>query len=352
MLATPENATPLYRHYPDSENIIRGVFAFDFWLEAVTKAAGQISYLIISSFGFILFGFISSVKKSLQLKSDNKGSALITNSLYLYLALSLMGVIATGVMYFSLGNSTRIDQWIYGRYAEMVVLPLLALGYLSFWNKKVLLIAAVFTIAAGLLLNQIVDLEIINLSINISAFWPQNMILVNNYFYWMSAGAMIMAFLGLIRYHSKWGNKSGVAIVVMVFILSTVIQGLNHNYRISAYGTPSEFVEVIRDNYPPGTCVGVGPKEIGHIRGDLQTQRYNLHLFHLYDYKYRRMAPEEWLNSCNGPYLTFDLDEIADEQAAARLVDLELNYSFHMLIKNDEADINIPDSTNSVRFID
>jgi len=350
MLATPEDFIPLYRHYPESERIIGRLFVFDFWLEAAAKAAGQISYLIISSLGFILFGFISSIKKAMQLKTNNTGSNLITPSLYIYLALSLMGVIAMSVMFLSVGGSTRIDQWIYGRYAEMVVLPLISLGYLSIWNKKVLLIAAIFTIATGLLLNQIVDLEIINLSITTVAFWPQYMILDNNYFYWMLAGALIMVLLGLVRDHSKLAHILVIVIILVIFLFSSVIQGFIHHFRISAHGTPSEFVEIIRSSYPPGTCVGFDPKEFGHIRDDPRRQKYHLYLFHLHDYKYRRVSPEGWLNKCDGPYLTFDVDGL-DQHEGVKLIGQELLSSLYMLIKNDETNITIPESTDSIRFI-
>ncbi|MFO7844405.1 MAG: hypothetical protein R6V16_11395 [Bacteroidales bacterium] len=356
MLATPEDHVPLYRHYPASERIIGRLFNYDFWLEAAAKAAGQISYLIVSSFGLALFGFIACINKSYPLiervnKDNDNGYNLVFYSTYAFLALSLLGVLAMGVMFFSVGGSTRIDQWIYGRYTEMVVLPLLALGYLSSWNKKGLIFAALFIISTGLLLNQIVDTEVINLNITTVAFWPQYVILESNYLYWMVAGALAVLLLGWVRNHNKLAHLLTLAIVLTVFVLSTAIQTYVHHDRISAHGKPSAFVEIIRENYPPGTCVGVNPEEFGDFRNDPQRQKYHLHLFHLYDYTYRRMSPEEWLNSCNGPYLSYSLDGL-DAQQGVNIVGEEVHSNLYLLVKDDDLNIVIPKSTNSIRFTD
>ncbi|MFW5996638.1 MAG: hypothetical protein ACOCQP_01355 [Lentisphaeria bacterium] len=352
ILATPEKNIPPHKDYPEPKKIVSGLFAFDYWLEAATKAAGQISYLIISSFGFILFGFIASIKKSVQLKNDSKNNTLILNSAYLYLALSLMGAIAMGVMFFSLGNSTRIDQWIYGRYAEMVVLPLLALGYLSFRNKKVLLIAAALAIVTGLLLNNIVDLEIVNMPINTPAFWSQNVVLVDNYFYWMLAGSVVMILIVFIMEHGNWAKKLGLAIIAIVFLFTIVNQFLIHQVRLTLYGNPFELSEVIRHNYPPGTYIGFDTKELDHVREDTKRHKYHLHLFHLYDYKYRRMSPDEWLDNCDGPYLTFDSDLMKEHEGIKLSEPGKLHPSVYMLIKKDDSNISIPKSASSVEFID
>ena len=359
MLATPEDFIPLYQHYPGSESIMSRLFKDEFWIRLVSKSAGKISYLIVSSFGLILFGFIDAVSKSYHLikktTENNYGlSELINRSAYAFLVLSLLGVLATGVLFFSIGSSTRIDQWIYGRYAEMVVLPLLALGFLSFWDrtwhKKVLISAAFFVIATGLLLNCIVSRDAVNLTITTVAFWPQYMILDNNYLYWMAAGALLMMMLGLIKNYSRLTSILALKIIVIIFLFSIVVNIFVHHRRMLAYGTPAEFAGIIRENYSSGTCVGVNPEEFGNIRYDPQVQQYHLHLFHLYDYTYQRMSPEEWLSSCDGPYLTYALDGLT-EQEGVKLIGQELHISLYMLVKDDGHNLILPENPSSIIFM-
>ncbi len=53
----------------------------------------------------------------------------------------------------------------------------------------------------------------------------------------------------------------------------------------------------------------------------MQTTRYRANSFYLFDYAYRRMSPTEWLEQCDGPYLTYDvpgLEEIGSLRRVAR----------------------------------
>lgn len=354
VMATAEDYVPLYRHYPDSESITNLLFKNDFWIRFFAKGAGKISYLMVSSFGFIYFGFIVAANKTLQLiknKSNQRIDELTTNSTYAFLALSLLGILAMGVIFFSLWPSTRVDQWIYGRYAEMVILPLFALGYLAAWHKKSLLFAFFFVLSTGILLNRVVDPELINLFITTVAFWPQYLYVETNFLYWMISGALAMLLLGLVRDNSRLANYLVLAIIAILFIFSTVVQVFIHHSRVTAHGTPSEFVELIRENYPPGSCVGVNPEGFGSIRDNPRTQAYHLHLFYFYDYAYRRMLPEEWLNSCDGPYLTFSLDGL-DKVQGVRLLGHEPYANFFMLIKDDGQNLTIPEDTDINTFTD
>lgn len=299
MLGTPEGYEPLYRHYPDSEDIFGKMRNFDFWLHFTARFAGQISYLLISSFGLICLGLIKSIKKMLPLIQNSgihneNDINIINQSVFGFLALSLLGVLTMGLIPISF-SEIRIDHWIYGRFSEMVVLPILALGYLSAWKKKWLYGAFIFIITTGLLLNLVADLEAYNLKITTVAFWPQYMILESNFLYWFTVGGLVMILFGLVMNHSNLANILVIALMLVMFIFSTVINYYIHHNRITAHGTPSEFVEIIRENYPPGTCVGFNPEGFGHIRDDLQIQKYHLHLFHLLQIQ----------GKCSSPIITY-----------------------------------------------
>jgi len=356
LLATPEGYEPLSQHYPDSERILGRLLNYDYWLEVLAKAAGQISYLAVSSFGFILFGFMAAINKSYRLFQPLKTNYAGDNNLFkqptfAYLALSLLAVLAMGVMFLSIGGSTRVDQWIYGRYAEMVVLPLLALGFLAPRHKKGLLFAAGFVFLTGLYLNQLVDKMATNLTFTTVAFWPQYIIVEYNYLYWMAAGAIGLVLVNKVRKISSFGNALGIVCILAYFVSSAAVSSLHHHNRVELYHTPSSFVDIIRENYQPGTCVGFNLEGYDSFHNGHERPRYYLHLFYLYDYEYRRMSPEEWLNSCNGPYLTYDLNGL-DHKEGVKLVGKEVYYNLYMLTKDDGRFIDKPDLSNSVEFID
>jgi len=340
-ISTPEGYTPL-SSYPDSEDIFSKMLSSGFWLQFIAKFAGQISYLLVSSFGLVCFGFINSINKSYRLiqgvdESNGCKRDPVNQSTYAYLILSLLGVLAMGVILFS-GNESRIDHWIYGRYSEMVVLPLLAIGYLSLWHKKRLLFAALFIIGTGLILNQVADDSASKLFVNIVAFWPQYIVLEANYLYWMVLGTLALILIGTIKNYSKLANELVAAFLIIFFIFSTIVQGIIHQGRLSTFGKPSAFLEIIRDNYSSGTCVGFNTEDFDCMH-ELKTYRYNLYLFHLYDYGYRRMKPEEWLKSCDGPYFTYQLDELYKKQGV-NLVGKEVSSGLYLLTKEEGFNIN------------
>ena len=355
-LATPQGYNPL-SHYPGSERIIGSLFNYEFLLRFVSKAAGQISYLIVSSLGLIYFGFIFSITKSYRLvqghkKHNGTNVNLTDRTIFAYLTLSLLGVLAMGVIFFSIGTSGRIDQWIYGRYIEMVVLPLIALGYLSNWNKKGLLFAVFFVFVTGLLLNQLVDTELINLTVTTVAFWPQYLITETNYLYWMIAGAMILFLAGRVKCKKNLDKFEHILLIVLLsvfFVTPSIFNCSLHYHSIAAGGKPSTLVEIVRLNYPSGTCIGINPEGLDY-RHNARKYKHPLHLFYLYDYGYRRMSPQEWLDDCKGPYFTYYIEELYQVEGV-NLVGKEILSNIYLLVKEDGVPIVMPKMSESFRDI-
>ncbi len=353
MLATPEGYSPLSQHYPDSERFISRLLNYEFWVQLIAKTIGHISYLIVSSFGLILFGFIGTINKSFQLFYKSKwyidsGSNPAKQSIPSFLALSLMGVLAMSVIFAS-GSESRVDHWIYGRYIEMVVLPLLALGYLSLWKKKWLYGAALFVFISGLILHQVADMSADNNLINTIVFWPQFLIREKNFLYWMSIGAITLFLLTRSCNYSNLGNKLIVTFIAVCFLASAANSSIFHHHMISLHGKPSTFVDIIRKSYPPGTFIGFNPEGMEglHI---FQVQRYHLHLFYLYDYNFRRMSTEEWLNNCNGPYFSYNLNGLY-EQEDVSLIGKDVHSNIYLLTKGDKLDNEILDISKSAEDI-
>jgi hypothetical protein len=98
-------------------------------------------------------------------------------------------------------------------------------------------------------------------------------------------------------------------------------------------GTPSSLVDTIRRTVPRGTCVGVNPALPAEATL-IQTTRYRLHSFYLFDYAYRRMSPAEWLAQCDGPYLTYDTPDLA-ETAGVRRVAIDPKLGLLLVQKAD-----------------
>jgi hypothetical protein len=111
------------------------------------------------------------------------------------------------------------------------------------------------------------------------------------------------------------------------FLVVTFLFGINqafnwHSGILGNYSRPSSFPEIIKNNWPAGTCIGLDPFESDNH----SIERMELYKFHLHDYEVRRMHIQEWADNCNGPFVTSDIElgERASNFIIAREVDTEL----------------------------
>jgi hypothetical protein len=108
---------------------------------------------------------------------------------------------------------------------------------------------------------------------------------------------------------AKFGVRLIMPLMATSFGLSIYHQILWHDWFLTELSAPSPLVETIRSTVARGTCVGVNPALPAEATL-VQATRHRLHSFYLFDYAYRRMSPSEWLEQCNGPYLTYDVPDL------------------------------------------
>ncbi len=101
------------------------------------------SYVAIGTLGFAVLGFAASLYAVFKAPRPANRAACA------YMTLSLLGVVGIGALMFAATPATtRPDHWMYGRYADGAVLPLLMLGLLTTgyrrWASLCILIPAAF----------------------------------------------------------------------------------------------------------------------------------------------------------------------------------------------------------------
>jgi hypothetical protein len=298
-------------HYPSISSVIDSLRSLRFWHMLFLVFLGQLSYLLIATFGLAAYAIvdwhhrIKCIKRELNLQRGN-GFATAAISCAI---LSVLGIVVMGSISFSLSSSLRIDHWIYGRYSETVLLPVLAIGVLVPWKFRSTLSVAFILLIAGFALSFFTDetnMVQANNLINIPAFWPKIIIFEPEFFIWFIAGSLIIFAVYFLR------KKYFMLIVLPVFFISINHQSLWHSRILNNYSNPTSLVKFIRGNFASGTCIGFNPEfPLGII-----PERRQLYSYYFYDYDYKRMSPEEWKDTCDGPYLThsvplWDSDKVA-----------------------------------------
>jgi hypothetical protein len=311
---TPEGFQPFF-HYPDAAAAFAGAGTPGFWMDVAVKFLGQLSYMIVGSFGLAAYGFLEFVSRARRwMTTGTRDWTAIGGA---FMVLSLFGVI--GLSDLSLGPPDNIAHWIYGRYLDAVAPLFIAVGVWKFlYTPLRARIVTSFRLCvflgavAACLGYWYVPMNWNNLLMT-PAFWPQYVAPKLHVALWLGLGAIGVLFM------SVSGRYGLISLMLALFLLCASRQAEWHSDMLKVYSRPSSLVEVIRKNYAPGTCIGLDAPIENDPDWDYR-QRFSLYRFYLYDYAYRRMTREDWLAGCDGPYLTYHPERFTDDGCPVVLV--------------------------------
>lgn len=306
---------------------------------------GQISYLIIATFGILFFGLFELLK-IIRNNGKNLLNYISSNTVAMVVALNilaLLGVLAMGSLNFAAESAKlRVDHWIYGRYSEMVILPLLTTGILVAWRLKYAIRIVLFVAITGLALVLIANSTTTNLdSINLvdtSSFWPRLIVRNTHFFIWFLIGILGIIYVGVVgRINKKWL----ILIFIPLIIAQISFQQKQHLDIINTYSKPSGVYDFVINNFSRRTCIGLSYRDKGgSLLSDkgadiYKYERLKLYSFYLYNYDFKRMTPKDWYNNCSGPYLTYDLYQFKGINDI-RIVGREISSGLYIVVKSDQ----------------
>lgn len=303
---TPPGYAPEF-HYPSLTSALKTLCTWHGFVVFGTMVSGQFAYFIVAGFGLTVAGLMFCSRQLLSARHDDDRAATdgTMRSVCLLIGLAPLGIIALGAIAFFHWDRFEGGFWIYGRYLDGAILPVLAIGLAVFRPDIRLAIASIFVVTAGLLLAAMVPSGVEHDISDTVAFWPQYLSRGAGFFTWMLLGAIAVAAV------AQFGRRLAVALMAASFALSIYHQTVWHHWFLTELSAPSPLVETIRRTVPRGACVGVNPALPAEATL-FQATRYRLNSFYLFDYGYRRMSPTEWLAQCDGPYLTYDVPDLAE----------------------------------------
>ena len=318
---TPENWS-LQTHYPSIVTIVEYLRYSGFWTKFIGLCVGQLSYLLIGSFGLIatllpavLHSRSTIFSAKTQDLSQNYQVVLVFNILSILFTIGIGSLIFT-----SPRNVNLLSYWLYGRYSDCQIPFLLAFGFISLchYSYKLRLkysaICAIVVLIAGLFIDlssryNVIHIENTSNLINIPSFWPQYLIPYSTFLLWMMIGIF-----GILA-AAIFGKYAAIILMIFSFFVSYPSQVKWHRDILNNYSKPSSLIELIHANYSPGSCVGVDYQSTINMSSYTQ-ERFSLYSFYLFNYNFRRMTFYEWRNGCNGPFLSYNgLQFIEDDQS-------------------------------------
>jgi len=295
MMSISGNATNL--HYPSISKLFVPFMSLDGIIKLVVVLSGHLFYVTIGTVGLFVLGLLLLVLEGCDIIKSKSNEHDDNAPLLIFLILSISGTLALSAIFMSIG-ATRLDHFMYGRYLEGVLAPLLLVALLRgtwrqlFWAIPVALMAG-FILCYGLH-----DFGH-TARFNISTFWQDFYIRDQSVLIWALPGCLLIVLVGLIP------RAFGVGIIAVFFIFNSFLQiNWHHAASIKAHNRVAVALE-LRDRLPKGECIAFDHSGINS---------YNRHVFWfdfgfvLYDYNLKRIRANRWYSSCEGPLFTYSKD--------------------------------------------
>ncbi len=271
-------------------------------LQLLSRLGGHVFYLTVGSVGLLWFG-LTSLLRGARRTAATAGRA--AHVLPCFLAASLLGTLLMSIAWFTAVQQPRLDHWLYGRYLESLIPPVLLAGALHLhtyrgWRPFAALVALATGAAALLQLGLATHDHPLAVPPMIVALW-QLLLLprAHELWIWCLTGVAPIVALALAPAPLR---RTVIGGVFLVCILAHV-----RWHERAAVALPAErsFLAELREAYPPGTCVGFDPATLDAPEAARLWLAAGLYL---YDYPVRRMSEAAWQAACDGPWITLRAD--------------------------------------------
>ena len=295
---------PPHLHYPDASLVLSRLLhrfsSVDGALRHASILGGHVFYLILGTLGLVVVGIWSLISwfisgfGSPQLQKVKAAIALL-------LLGGLLGALALSVL--AMFGAERLDHWIYGRYVEGVLAPILLVGAMTRSWRQGILWAVPIAFASAALLSIGLGSYKHTAPFNVSTFWQEFFIRECGLWVWLLVGISIVVLVQLLP------KKIALLGVIAFFVFNITLHIQYHAQNSKGAARRALAAEQIRQLYKPGTCIGFDLDGFSSYEKSVFWFDYG---FKLYDYHLMRLDYDRWLASCDGPFFSYDRSLLDD----------------------------------------
>ena len=314
-----------------------------FWRRFLSMLMGQAGQLLIASFGIVAYAVFAQrgvfkfrkkeVVRSTKRILDNKQLVVLAVSI-----LSVLGAIIFGSLVLAIHQSIHLPIGsyfiVYGRYSELFVLPLIAIGLLVSWRSTWPLKAAYITLILGSISYILAAQGAARppeQTVNIPSFWP--VVLYNDWFmFWFAVGSLGIL---VVAFMVRFVGKRALIVLLPVMMLCVNYQNMHHHTLLAEGSRGSALTGFIDSMYKKNSCVGFEYNPKSAIDGGLDNNRLRLLAYENFTHKFQRMSLERWKSSCDGPFITSLVYSAEDLEGAQYIAREELS-GLYVIVKKDD----------------
>jgi hypothetical protein len=257
------------------------------------------AYLLMGTLWLAWFATLYVVRRFNESRSQREFPADVL--VLIYVLVAVIGTLGVSALHFaSYKNALRLDQWMYGRYVEAVLMPLLAAGFVALRPSRFVFGFALAWLCARIFVSG-AEIRALN-PINVSALWQMFQLPHWTAPCWcVAAGALTLVIIYLPY------SVRAVAFAIVFALTSVQLHKQNLEVAFQQYALPHRLASDLRSSHAPGPdrCIGYDEPSVPNLSTDSALQIYSNFLF---DYRIRRVTFEDWAAQCDGPLISWDRD--------------------------------------------
>lgn len=289
-------------HYPSISKLLSLFHGWDTLRNMLALLGGHVLYLLLGTVGLICVA-ATILMQWLRGKHDNLEMIALYRVAAIFLLGSLIASLGLSVMALS-QKPQRLDHWIYGRYIEGVLAPVLLVGAMT-PRWRIGLWAVPSAVVFGVLLRSGLGPYLHTAPFNVPTFWQEFFIRHCGLGVWILGGVAIIACVHNLP------KRYAIIGVALFFAFNITLQIRYHAAASKGAVTRSIASSVVRQLFNPGTCIGYD--FAGQDTYEKIVYWYDL-WFPLYDYLVKRADYSTWKHSCEGALFSYDKRLLQDDE--------------------------------------
>jgi hypothetical protein len=283
--------------YQSTSEMLKALISFPGILGMISRFSGSFFYLLIGSLGLLWVGLYELYVASRRTHPSKKYSDSSQIAFFVFLPTALILAAAMGaILFVATPQAMRLDHFMYGRYVDAFVLPVLLMGATSLYLRSALLAIPLAFICTFLMWLGFSEYEGIAF-MNIASFWQVFYLLEGGLWVWLFSGVVLILLVGIVP------RIVGLSLISIIFIISNYAQ-INWHILADIYCKKRiSNASFIRKVYHPSSKVGFDHSGIDTEGKHVFWFDYG---FILYDYKLQRCSAPKWIEESNGPFFSYD----------------------------------------------
>ncbi|MEL7606902.1 MAG: hypothetical protein AAGU39_12730 [Sedimentibacter saalensis] len=226
------------------------LFSLEGFLKAFRIFLGQFFYLGASSYLIFYFGLYDLIEKTAIMLQRNNKKNIVSNNynsysyMYMFLMISVTITMSISAIFFI--NPIRINEIVFGRYNEMILGPLMLIGFLRIINGKRLKNNHFIYLVIFFIFLTIITVSTINSSyLNVY----QTIDIVGLLFIQPPYGIYITAVIVMIIFRLifiAFSNSNNKLIIITLLLLFSIYFGIGESKSISLVNHNQEMMKMIK----------------------------------------------------------------------------------------------------------